>query len=88
METPRRAEQAAALEAVKVLHKIGQLNRNLLPVVHELGAGQGEELQQLKEEKDAGTEKRKVEYKHHVSLMPLTGLVLTALLCPPDCLSV
>lgn len=67
METRHRATQAAALEAVKVLHKIGQLNRSLLPVVHEVGAGPGEELQQLKEEKDAGTEKRKAEYKHHVS---------------------
>lgn len=88
METHHQAEQAAALEAVKVLHKIGQLNRNLLPVVHEVGAGQGEELRQLKEEKDAGTEKRKVEYKHRVSLRPLTELVLTASLCLPDSLSV
>lgn len=69
MKTHHQAKQAAALEAVKVLHKIGQLNQRLLPVVHEVGAGQREELQQLKEEKDAqGTEKRKAEYKHHVSL--------------------
>ena len=71
MQTHHRARQAAALEAVKVLHQIGQLNRVLLPVVLEVGAGQREELQQLKEEKDARTEKRKAEYKHHVSLWSL-----------------
>ena len=72
METHRQAEQAAALEAVKVLHRIGQLNEYLLPVVHEVGEGQGEELRQLKQEKDAGTEKRRTEYRHHVSVLPLS----------------
>jgi endoribonuclease Dicer len=68
METRRQAERAAALKAVEVLHKHGLLNSDLLPAVktESEGAGGGRELEELSKLPNAGTDKRRESYGHHV----------------------
>lgn len=68
MPTRRIADKSAALEAIKKLHKVGELNDNLLPVSKSEDSDDEDEMKvEERKIKSAGTEKRSNYYENKVS---------------------
>ena len=69
MPTSRIAEKSAALEGVKRLHEVGELNDHLLPVPkEELDSDEEDEIKIVaRGAESAGTEKQSQDYPNEVS---------------------